>query len=146
MLLPLHTTALERPTAITKSNEGGILGARILVVDDNRDTLNMLRILLEGEGAVVETAVSGADALRKAKTAQMDLVIFDIAMPGMDGYELPKELRLQSNYANVPDIALTGFGQEEDVERARQAGFATHLTKPLDFEHLVSLVRVTLRQ
>lgn len=49
----------------------------------------------------------------------MDLVIFDIAMPGMDGYELLKELRVQSNYANVPAIALTGFGREEDVERAR---------------------------
>jgi two-component system CheB/CheR fusion protein len=76
----------------------------------------------------------------------MDLVIFNIAMPGTACYELLKELRVQSNYANVPAITLTGFGREEDVERARQAGFATHLTKPFNFEHLVSLVRVTLRQ
>jgi two-component system CheB/CheR fusion protein len=87
MWLPLHATAPERPTAITKSNEGELSGAHILVVDDNRDTLDVLRALLEVEGAIVETAVSGADALRKAKTAQMDLVIPDIAMPGMDGYE-----------------------------------------------------------
>jgi two-component system CheB/CheR fusion protein len=144
--LPLHTTTPERPTEVTKSIEGEIQGARILVVDDNHDTLDALRALLEGEGAVVETAVSGADALKKAKAAQMDLVISDIAMPEMDGYELLKELRGQSNYTNVPAIALTGFGREEDVERARQAGFDTHLTKPLNFEHLVSLVRNTLRQ
>jgi two-component system, chemotaxis family, CheB/CheR fusion protein len=119
---------------------------RILVVDDNRDMLDMLRVLLEGEGAVVETALSGADALSKAEASQIDLLISDISMPGMDGYKLLKELREQSRYANVPAIALTGFGQEEDVERARQAGFTTHLTKPLYFEHLVRLACVILRQ
>jgi two-component system CheB/CheR fusion protein len=106
----------------------------------------MLRVLLEGEGAIVETALSGADALRKAETSQMDLVISDISMPGMDGYELLKELRGQSRYVNVPAIALTGFGREEDAERARQAGFITHLTKPLNFGHLVRLACVILRQ
>jgi two-component system CheB/CheR fusion protein len=142
----LSTTAPERSTTITKSSEGELLGARILVVDDNRDTLDMLQVLLEGEGAVVETALSGADALRKAETSQMDLVISDIAMPGMDGYELLKELRGQSRYANVPAIAITGFGREEDVERARQAGFTTHLTKPLNFRHLLRLACVALRR
>jgi two-component system CheB/CheR fusion protein len=146
MWLPLHTTSPERPTAVTKSSEGEIQGARILVVDDNRDTLDVLRLLLEGAGAVVETAVSGAAALKIAKTAQMDLIISDISMPGMDGYELLKELRKQSHYTNVPAIALTGFGREEDVERARQAGFTTHITKPLNFDHLLSLVGATLRQ
>ena len=144
--LPLHTTAPEKSAAETKSNEGEIPGARILVVDDSQDTLDMLQILLEGEGAVVETAASGAEALRKAKTAQMDLIISDIAMPEMDGYELLKELRAQPNYADVPAIALTGLGREEDVERARQAGFITHLTKPLNFEELVRLVRDALRR
>jgi PAS domain S-box-containing protein len=111
---PLHTTAPERSTTIAKSREGELLGARILVVDDNRDTLDLLRILLEGEGAVVETALSGADALRKAETSQMDLLISDIAMPEMDGYELLKELRGRSLYANVQAIAITGFGREEE--------------------------------
>ena len=144
--IPLHSVTDERPVAITKNSEGELLGARILVVDDTPDSLDMLRILLEGEGAVAETALSGADALKKAETLQIDLVISDISMPGMDGYEFLKELRRQSRYAEIPAIALTGFGRQEDVERTRQAGFTTHLTKPLDFDHLVRLARITLQK
>ena|GEM_PF-526206 len=143
---PLHSATDEQPVAVTKSNKGELLGARILVVDDSPDSVQMLRLLLEGEGAIAETALSGDDALKKAETWPMDLIISDISMPEMDGYELLKELRRQSRYAEIPAIALTGFGRQEDVERARQAGFTTHLTKPLDFDHLVRLARITLQK
>src|SRR5262245_44724482 len=107
----------------------------------------MLRILLSGKGATVETAVNGEEGFKLTKDAEFDLIISDISMPVMDGYEFLKKLRDdRPQYANVPTIALTGFGREEDVERARRAGFTTHLTKPLDFKHLLRLAYVTLRK
>ena len=63
----------------------------------------------------------------------------------MDGYEFLRKLITDQRYKKTPAIALTGFGREEDVERARAAGFTTHLTKPIDFDHLLTLARVTLR-
>jgi two-component system CheB/CheR fusion protein len=107
----------------------------------------MLRILLSLEGALIKTAADGKEGLRRAKEAEFDLIISDISMPVMDGYEFLKNLReSRPRYAQVPAIALTGFGREEDVERAHQAGFTTHLTKPLKFDHLLRLASVTLRK
>jgi two-component system, chemotaxis family, CheB/CheR fusion protein len=89
-------------------------------------------------------ASSGEDALAAAEAAQFDLIVSDISMPGMDGYELIRRLRAMVAYAEVPAIALTGFGRDEDVRRAQQAGFTTQLTKPLDFPSFVRLARAAL--
>jgi len=116
-------------------------------VDDTPDSLAMLDALLTGEGARVETAANGKEALKLAAGAEYDLIVSDISMPEMDGYEFLQTLRAsQPRYLNIPAIALTGFGREEDTEKARRAGFTTHLTKPLDFDHLLQLARVTLRK
>jgi two-component system CheB/CheR fusion protein len=123
---------------------GELSGARILVVDDTQDSLDMLRFLLSGEGAMVQTASSGAEGLTIAAERDFDLVISDISMPDIDGYEFLQALREQPGYKDVPAIALTGFGRDEDEERARQAGFTTHLTKPIDFDNLVRLARVSI--
>jgi two-component system CheB/CheR fusion protein len=145
--LPLHTDSRTPYIAATnRVAEGELTGARILVVDDTQDSLNMLRVLLTDKGAIIETALNGEEGLRAAESSDFDLILSDISMPGMDGYEFLRALREKPRHATTPAIALTGFGRTEDVERARQAGFTTHLTKPLDFGSLVKLARVTLRK
>ena len=112
---------------------------RLLVIDDSRDNIEMMRQLLESEGAEVTTAESGAEALRIAEDKDFDLILSDISMPDMNGYQLLRELRTRERTANVPAIALTGFGQAEDEERARAAGFSAQLTKPIDFNELIQV-------
>jgi PAS domain S-box-containing protein len=113
----------------------------ILVVDDSAETTDMLGRLLELEGAFVESARSGAEALEIAQRKNFDLVVSDISMPEMDGYQLLQKLRELPSMANVPAVALTGYGRGADVDRALEQGFAEHLTKPLDLDHLLLIVR-----
>jgi two-component system CheB/CheR fusion protein len=115
-------------------------------VDDSQDSLEILRTLLSDEGAVVETARNGAEGLRLGEDTEFDLIISDISMPVMDGYEFLSNLRKsRPRYANIPAIALTGFGREEDVEYSRRAGYTIHLTKPLNVDQLLWLAWVMLR-
>jgi two-component system CheB/CheR fusion protein len=93
------------------------------------------------DGAEVHTAHGGVEALALADKSTFDLVISDISMPEMDGYELLKSLRQLPQMANVPALALTGFGRLSDVERAHREGFVEHFTKPLDIDKLLSSVR-----
>jgi len=101
----------------------------------------MLGKLLELEGAFVDSARSGKAALEIARQKNFDLVISDISMPEMDGYELLQKLRAIPQMADIPAVALTGYGRTNDVERAREKGFAEHLTKPLDLDELLLVVR-----
>jgi two-component system CheB/CheR fusion protein len=122
-----------------------LASTRILVVDDGRDSLDLLAYLLAEEGAIVETAASGKAALHLAITSdKFDLVISDIAMPGMDGFEFLRTFRMENRYRDTPVIALTGFGREEDIHRTEQAGFAAQLTKPIDFDDLIRVVQLAL--
>ncbi|MDM7915182.1 MAG: ATP-binding protein, partial [Candidatus Eisenbacteria bacterium] len=111
---------------------------RVLAVDDSRDTVAMLGRLLRLEGARVETATGGEEALRRLDAEDFDLVVCDISMPGMDGYQMLERLRAGKRNATAPAIALTGFGQEADRRRASEAGFQAHLTKPVHLEQLVT--------
>jgi PAS domain S-box-containing protein len=141
--IPLHSIApIDQAAETLLQNDGELAGVRILVVDDTQDTLNMLQLLLAGVGAEVKTALSGEDGLRMAADAEFDLIISDISMPGMDGHDFIQRLKADQRYAKTPAIALTGFGREEDIQRARQAGFKTHITKPLDFNDLVRIARL----
>jgi PAS domain S-box-containing protein len=105
---------------------------RILVVDDNRDAANTLAILLRVLGAEVNTAYDGNAAINAMSTEKPDVVFLDIGMPGMDGYEVAAKVRSRPEWQDVKLIALTGWGQEEDRRRTREAGFDMHLTKPPD--------------
>ena len=105
----------------------------VLLVEDNPDARTLLADGLEIVGFTVETAASGEEALEKLKAAAPpDVLLADIGLPGIDGYELMRRARLLPGMADVPALALTGYGQQEDVERAREAGFTEHLTKPVD--------------
>jgi two-component system CheB/CheR fusion protein len=143
--LPLVKASETITAGDSRSPRGGLRGARILVVDDSHDSLEMLRILLSSEGAQLTTAAGGQEALNLARSENFDLIISDISMPEMDGYELLTRLRDDPRLAQIPAIALTGFGRPEDVARAREVGFTSHITKPLDFDYLVELARTALR-
>ncbi|MDQ2976850.1 MAG: PAS domain S-box protein [Acidobacteriota bacterium] len=138
--IPLHKLAFS-PSSEKTGGTGALGNKFILVVDDSRETTEMLGKLLELEGAFVETARSGAEALQISKAKRFDLVISDISMPEMDGYQLLNELRKLPEMADVPAVALTGYGRNTDVKRTRDEGFAEHLTKPLDLDRLLQIVR-----
>jgi CheY-like chemotaxis protein len=102
----------------------------VLVVDDNRDAADSLALLLQLKGHEVRVALSGAEALRVARTYTPDAVFLDLGMPGMDGYQVARRLRQQPGMAGVVLAALTGWGQPEDRQRSSQAGFDYHFVKP----------------
>jgi PAS domain S-box-containing protein len=105
---------------------------RVLVVEDNKDSADSLRILLEAYGYQVEVAYSGPDGIRAAESYRPDVIICDIGLPGMDGYRVAESLRGNPMTSTARLIALTGYGQEEDRRRAKEAGFDEYLIKPAD--------------
>lgn len=113
----------------------------VLAVDDDPDTTDLLRYLLEMNGATVITANSGAEALQLAGEQTVDVVLSDISMPSMDGFEFVRRLRSLPGKQDVRIIALTGFGREEDIRQVQKEGFVAHITKPLDVETLLGFVR-----
>lgn len=110
-----------------------------LVLDDSEDSITVMAELLKLAGAHVVTATNGVDALRLAGENDFDVILSDISMPEMDGYEFLARLRKIDGRQDVPVVAITGFGRSDDIERARAAGFYSHLTKPID---LVALMEV----
>jgi CheY-like chemotaxis protein len=106
---------------------------RILLVDDNRDTLKFLSTILSRQGFVVLTAADLGSSLRLASEADFDLIISDIELPDGSGLEL---MRVVRSRRAIPGIALSGFSSPEDIAQSRAAGFALHLTKPVDFRRL----------
>jgi two-component system, sensor histidine kinase len=128
-----------RPTATT-AVPGQFPPCRILVVDDNNDAAETLNMLLSELGATVAVANDGPEALRMLDTFEPDAVLLDIGMPGMDGYEVSRRVRLSDRHADVLLIALTGWGQGEDRERSKRAGFDHHLVKPPDIDRLRNIL------
>jgi signal transduction histidine kinase/DNA-binding response OmpR family regulator len=113
---------------------------RILVVDDNRDAADSLGALLEFLSARVRVEYNGASALAALDAFKPDIIFLDIGMPGMDGYEVARRIRQAEAHKCVRLIALTGWGQSEDLRRSRDAGFDLHLVKPIEFHTLQSLI------
>lgn len=109
---------------------------RILVVDDNPDSANSLGMLLEFEGHEVESVYSSEDALERVESFKPDVVLLDIGLPGLDGYEVARRMRALPGLERVRLVALTGYGQADDREKTRGAGFDGHFVKPVDFSLL----------
>lgn len=103
----------------------------VLVVDDNPDITEMLAAVLRLSGYDVSTAFSAPEALSAAHERRFDVVVSDIGMPGMNGYELARELRARPEYGSTRMVAVTGFAMYDDRDRALEAGFDTHLSKPV---------------
>jgi signal transduction histidine kinase/CheY-like chemotaxis protein len=111
---------------------------RVLLVDDHHDTCIGMKRMLERRGYEITVAHSADQAVEKVRTQDFDLLISDIGLPDRSGYELMREVRLSKN---LPGIALSGFGTEQDVNQARAAGFSEHLTKPINFERLEKTIQ-----
>jgi signal transduction histidine kinase/ActR/RegA family two-component response regulator len=116
------------------------LGRRILVVDDNRDAVDALAMMLRLNGSDVEVAYDGPSGLATAQSFRPDAIVLDIGLPGMDGYEVARRLRTRPETADKLIVAVTGYGQKEDRERAHAAGFDHHLVKPIESETLIRLL------
>ena len=113
---------------------------RILVVDDNVDAAQMLGAILQLHGHEVSLAYDGARALALAEQQPFDVVILDIGLPGLDGYQVARTLRGRAAMSGVTLIALTGYGLKEDVDRARSAGCDLHFVKPVDADALLKCI------
>lgn len=118
---------------------------RILLVDDSPDAVRTLELLLKRLGHEVRTAPDGPSALEAARDFRPDLVLLDIGLPGIDGYEVARRLRGDPEFASVAIVALSGYGQEDDRRRAREAGFDEHAVKPVDFDQLQDLLLLRRR-
>jgi signal transduction histidine kinase len=113
---------------------------RILIVDDNRDSAESLAILLQMLGHEVKLAYDGETALRVAKQFGPDIVLLDIGLPRLSGLEAARRIRHDLGLHDALLIAMTGYGQEEDKRRSREAGFNAHLVKPVDLSELKALL------
>jgi CheY-like chemotaxis protein len=135
-----HTRKLERQTTSASA------GARLLVVEDDPDTLEMLKATLESRGFGVTTCESAAEMLECAEETTADLLISDIGMPEIDGFEMIKRLRQIEAFRNVPAIALSGYASQKDAKTAIAAGFDAHVSKPVDPKELLTLVEGLLQK
>ena len=111
-----------------------------LVVDDVADVTEMLAVVLTHAGYSVVTAASAPAALKAARERQFDVIISDIGMPEMNGYQLAREMRTLPGYETVPMVAVTGYSMFDDKERSTNAGFNAHMTKPIDPRALLDLI------
>ncbi len=113
---------------------------RVLVVDDNRDAADSMAVFLELAGFLTDVALDGPQALQFCERVQPQVVLLDIGLPGLDGYEVARRLRAQPAMQHGLLIALTGYGQQDDRRRAHEAGFDVHLVKPADPDAVVELI------
>lgn len=113
---------------------------RILVVDDNVDSAESLAVLLRLEGHEAHTVHAGEEVLAAARQLCPDVILLDIGLPGITGYDVARRIREEAGLASVRLVAVSGYGRAEDVARARDAGFDQHLVKPVDFAVLHAVI------
>ncbi|WP_248324064.1 ATP-binding protein [Caballeronia sp. Sq4a] len=137
--LPLAQTAGYATSEFAASrNEGNTRSCRVLVVDDNVDSADSLAAIVEMLGHTVEVRYDGRSALSLAKATQLDVVLCDIGLPDIDGYEVAKTLR-QTTPEKMRLVAVSGYAQPEDVQKALDSGFDAHFTKPVDMLRIAQL-------
>jgi len=113
---------------------------RILIVDDNIDAADSLAMLLQMEGIETETARDGLEAISAAEAFHPDVILLDIGLPKLNGYEVCRRIRAQPWSQKMLLIALTGWGQDDDRSRSREAGFDAHMIKPIDYPAFLKLL------
>ncbi|MDB5342668.1 MAG: domain S-box [Schlesneria sp.] len=137
---PPETTSHETAANSNSSDKGP--SRQIMVVDDNKDAATTIGMLINLLGHEVTIANSSLEALELAKTTQFQAVFLDIGLPGMNGHQLARCLRALPDYRNTLLVAMTGYGQEEDINRSIDAGFNHHCVKPIELQRLSSLLQL----
>ncbi len=144
VILPLsETSAAHAPPRLSAPARGP--AAAVLLIEDNADARQSLRTLLEHEGHRVDEAADGALGLARAEATQPDVVLVDIGLPSIDGYEVARRIRSRRGAAPIL-VAITGYGQPDDRRRALAAGFDAHLTKPVSPDHLADILATLTRR
>ncbi|HEU0253927.1 MAG TPA: ATP-binding protein, partial [Pyrinomonadaceae bacterium] len=133
---PMGNITVEKPVEKVHS----LKGLDVLLVEDSQDTLSLLKMIFEREGANVTTASSAAEALSRAVTKRPNIIVSDIGMPETDGYQMLEQLRLLPGLSEVPAIAISGYASEEDRERALSIGYLALVPKPIDVDVLFTLI------
>ena len=123
-----------------------IKGKLILVVDDEPESLDLVKKVLIHEGAEAMVACSAKEALRILSETSISLLISDIAMPNMNGYELIEKIRKMQSMTNLPAIALSAYAKDTDAKKALDAGFDSFLSKPFEKEELLATIQTTLQR
>ncbi len=141
----------EHPSVDTEEPEAIALprldGVHVFAIDDEPDAREVLTRVLEAQGAVVTLFSSAPEALAELRTARPSIIVSDIGMPGMDGYQMIRALRAsEARDSRIPALALTAFARAEDRKRSLQAGFQAHLAKPFDLAELVWMVSTLVDQ
>jgi len=133
--LPVHqpTTPSRSPSATTEMVTAATSLLQVLIVDDNVDAATTLQLLVETMGHQTRIAHTGLAALAAVRGHRPDVMLLDIGLPEIDGYEVARRIRQQSQHRDIVLVAMTGYGQEADRQRAKEAGFDHHLVKPADF-------------
>jgi len=144
VVLPLHLDGgRDAPAAaggVTAAPAHATVALRILVVDDNRDAGESLGIVLSAAGHRVMVEETSQAALRRVQAEEVDVCLLDIGLPDMDGHALVRRLQAMPLAAHATMIALSGYGQRQDLEASKRAGFAMHLVKPVDLPRLLALL------
>jgi CheY-like chemotaxis protein len=133
-----HSQTVSHPSGSQKPAH--LAQRRVLVVDDNEDAAASMGMLLGFLGADVQVAHDGPTALAAIESYHPDVVLLDIGMPGMDGFEVAQRIRKRADFDQIVLIAMTGWGQAEDRNRSKTAGFDHHLVKPADIVTLQTLL------
>ena len=133
--------AYESPNSYSNSPNSSDATQRILVVDDNRDSAETLSMLLELMGNEISVAYDGEQAVAMAKEIKPDVVLLDVGLPKLNGYDVARMIRQESWGSKPMLVAITGWGQTEDKELSREAGFDHHLVKPVDHDYLLTLIQ-----
>jgi len=119
---------------------------RILVIEDNDDGREMLRTMLELHGHEVRAASTGVEGITEARRWRADVVLLDVGLPDLDGYEVARRLRAERETAHSKLVAITGYGQSEDEQRAYRAGIDVHVTKPVEPKELLRILADVTRR
>ncbi|WP_435019158.1 response regulator [Tundrisphaera sp. TA3] len=140
--LPASKPHAAEPAGISPppSSQAPRPGSSVLVVDDNMDTANALSELLQISGYEVHSVHNGLEALTAARDYRPEVVLLDIGLPGMDGYQVAEQLRRDERLKAAFIVAITGYGEEQAIRRSREAGFDHHLVKPVDYDTLLSIL------
>ncbi len=115
-------------------------GQHVLLIEDNEDGRDTMTMMLESHEYQVTQAADGSEGLRLAAVARPDIALVDIGLPGIDGYEVARRMRADPGLAQIRLVALTGYGQDSDQQRAIEAGFDAHLVKPVEMKRLMEVL------